>query len=143
MSNLSISKIKSGINMNNGSVNALTSGFLNAEGNYCLVVARFPSGPIKSDLPKVPLLRVETIIIYTRDNRTSSTYLIYSATFSEIIALNCNIDYNGSGNICQLYFSGRNETKAFILRLSFLTSGYIILFYFDILILKMVTEFLK
>ncbi|RIA94333.1 hypothetical protein C1645_873503, partial [Glomus cerebriforme] len=129
-SNLNVSNINSGIMMNSDRVNVLTSGFLNSEGNYCLVVARFSNRNQKSiKIPKIlsrkpPSLRVETILISTQNNRTSS-HLIYSTTtFSDIIALNCNIDYNGSGNICQLYFSGRNNvTNAFILRLSFLTSG--------------------
>lgn len=137
MNNLNISNINSGVIMNNDSLNTLTSGFLNAEGNYCLVITRFSSKkqePIKffNDL-SLPL-RVETILIPTQSNRTSSTNLIYSRklkSFSNIITLNCNIDYNGSGNICQFYFSGGNNvTNAFILRLSFLTSGYIYYYYF-------------
>ncbi|CAB4414517.1 unnamed protein product [Rhizophagus irregularis] len=117
---LTMSNINSGIIMYKDSLNTLTSGFLNAEGNYCLVIARFSS---KKQEP----LRVETILIPTQSNRTSSSNLIYSRklkSFSNIITLNCNIDYKGSGNICQFYFSGgSNMTNAFILRLSFLTSG--------------------
>ncbi|CAB5365846.1 unnamed protein product [Rhizophagus irregularis] len=117
---LTMSNINSGIIMYKDSLNTLTSGFLNAEGNYCLVIARFSS---KKQEP----LRVETILIPTQSNRTSSSNLIYSRklkSFSNIITLNCNIDYKGSGNICQFYFSGgSNMANAFILRLSFLTSG--------------------
>lgn len=125
INSLTMSNINSGIIMYKDSLNTLTSGFLNAEGNYCLVIARFSS---KKQEP----LRVETILIPTQSNRTSSSNLIYSRklkSFSNIITLNCNIDYKGSGNICQFYFSGgSNTTNAFILRLSFLTSGYILLF---------------
>lgn len=121
-----MSNINSGIIMYKDSLNTLTSGFLNAEGNYCLVIARFSS---KKQEP----LRVETILIPTQSNRTSSSNLIYSRklkSFSNIITLNCNIDYKGSGNICQFYFSGgSNMANAFILRLSFLTSGYIYYFF--------------
>jgi hypothetical protein len=128
--------------MNSNNLNTLTSGFLNAEGNYCLVVARFSSKnqePIKLPNNLSLPLRVETILIPTQSNRTSSNFL-YSRklnTFSNIITLNCNIDYNGSGNICQLYFSGgSNVTNAFILRLSFLTPGYIYVFFLNFDLLK-------
>ncbi|GBC03646.1 hypothetical protein RclHR1_05230008 [Rhizophagus clarus] len=130
VNNLNISNINSGKILNNDRLNTLTSGFLNAEGNYCLVIARFSSKnqePIEFPNDLSFPLRVVTILIPTQSNQTPSSNVIYLnklITFSNIITLNCNIDYNGSGNICQLYFSGGNNvTNASILKLSFLTSG--------------------
>ncbi|CAG8821278.1 36204_t:CDS:2, partial [Gigaspora margarita] len=109
--------------------------FLTAAGDYCLVVARSYTSNTSNTLSSTPMLditlqihlKVEAYFIYTIETENTVPSIIYMSAIENlnVFAMNCDIEYSGLGNMCQLYFvNGLGvSTFPFTLSIVFHSSG--------------------
>ncbi|KAF0447945.1 glycosyltransferase family 2 protein [Gigaspora margarita] len=133
--NRTINLIREGFIKNDGGSFVNFVAFLTAAGDYCLVVARSYTSNTSNTLSSTPMLditlqihlKVEAYFIYTIETENTVPSIIYMSAIENlnVFAMNCDIEYSGLGNMCQLYFvNGLGvSTFPFTLSIVFHSSG--------------------
>ncbi|RIB08350.1 hypothetical protein C2G38_2045239 [Gigaspora rosea] len=130
--NRTINLMREGFIKNDGGSFVNFVAFLTAAGDYCLVVARSYASDTLSSTPMLDItlqihLKLEAHFIYTTETGNTVPSVIYMSAIENlnVFAMNCDIEYSGLGNMCQLYFvNGLGvSTFPFTLSIVFHSSG--------------------